>query len=190
MEFFIIGALITIGIWLIHIYNKLIHMIEAVHNNHKQIDVQLDRRFKVFQSLIEVVKKYMDYEQTVLNDVVALRSQAMSANKSGNQATKIEAENKISNLIPNIQVMFEQYPDLKASQNVLQLQEEIVSTENKLTFAKQSYNDSIERYNATKKSFLESMVVRVCASKLDHAFAYWQLTEDRKEQLEDYTVRL
>ena len=75
-------------------------------------------------------------------------------------------------------MVFEQYPDLKANQNALQLQEEIVNTENKLAYAKQAYNDSVERYNAKKKSFFESMVVSIFAAKLDFDFAYWSLPED------------
>src|SRR5579871_262574 len=128
------------------IYNKLIAQIETVRNNQKQIDIQLDRRFKVFESLINVVKKYMDYEQTTLKDVVALRNQAQTAKANGDEAGRIEAENKISTIASNLNVVFERYPDLKANQNCMQLQEEIVNTENKLAYSKQAYNDAIERY--------------------------------------------
>src|SRR4029078_4304982 len=163
--------------YIILTYNRLIAQIEAVRNNQKQIDIQLDRRFKVFESLINVVKKYMDYEKTTLKDVVALRNQAQQAQASGNEKERIAAENKISDIASNINVVFEQYPDLKANQNVMQLQEEIVSTENKLAYAKQSYNDSIENYNADKKSFFASMVVGIFKGKLDFDFPYWQLSE-------------
>src|SRR5476649_2160300 len=94
-------------------YNRLIAQIEAVRNNEKEIDIQLDRRFKVFESLINVVKKYMDYEQTTLKDVVALRNQAQQAKASGDEKTRIEAENKISGIAGKINVVFEQYPQLK-----------------------------------------------------------------------------
>src|SRR3990167_4744368 len=147
--------LLVIG-YIVMTYNKLIAQIEAVKNNQKQIDIQLDRRFKVFESLINVVKKYMDYEQTTLKDVIDLRNQAQQAKASGDEKTRIVAENKISDIAAKINLVFEQYPDLKANQNCLQLQEEIVSSENKLAYAKQSYNDSIETYNATKKSFFAS----------------------------------
>ncbi len=86
-------------------------------------------------------------------------------------------------------MVFEQYPDLKASQNVLQLQEEIVNTENKLSYAKQAFNDSVERYYATKKSFFESMVVNMFSSKLDKEFEYWGLPEETAKAHEDYTVK-
>lgn len=182
--------LAVLGVWFVGIYNKLIRMIEAVNNNNKQIDIQLDRRFKVFESLINVVKNYMDYEKTTLKDVVALRNQAQQAAASGDQQKRIDAENAISRIASNINLVFEQYPDLKANQNALQLQEEIVNTENKLAYAKQAFNDSIERYNATKKSFFESMVVSMAKDKLDKDFVYWNLPEDKIAEKEAYTVHL
>ena len=185
----VLAVLGVIFFWMISVYNKLIALIEAVNNNNRQIDIQLDRRFKVFQSLIEAVKKYMDYEKTTLKDVVALRSQAQSARDSGDTASRMSAENGISKIASGINVMFEAYPDLKANQNVLQLQEEIVSTENKLSYAKQAFNDSIERFNVTKKSFFEAMVVSFFAAKLDKEFNYWQLEEADAKKKEDYTVK-
>src|SRR3990167_3423686 len=181
--------LLVIG-YVVITYNKLIAQIEAVKNNQKQIDIQLDRRFKVFESLINVVKKYMDYEQTTLKDVVALRNQAQQAKASGDEQSRIAAENKISDIASNINLVFEQYPDLKANQNCLQLQEEIVSTENKLAYAKQAYNDSIEIYNANKKSFPSALIVSVFPSRLDIDFAYWQLSEQKVAEQESYTVKL
>lgn len=177
-------------LWAISVYNTLIGLIEAINNNKKQIDIQLDRRFKVFESLIEAVKKYMDYEKTTLKDVVALRNQAQQAKESGNEEARMAAENGISKIAAGINVVFEQYPDLKANQNVLQLQEEIVNTENKLAFSKQAYNDGIERYNAKKKSFFEAMVVSFFNQALDKDFIYWGLPEGQVQAKEDYTVKL
>lgn len=179
-----------LGFWFVSIYNKLIRYIEAVKNDNKQIDIQLDRRFKVFESLINVVKNYMDYEKSTLKDVVALRSQAQHAAQAGDQAGKIAAEDAISKIASSINLVFEQYPDLKANQNALQLQEEIVSTENKLAFAKQAYNNSIQKYNETKKSFFESLVVAMFPAKLDQEFIYWNLPEAKIAEQEAYTVNL
>ena len=187
----IVGLVVLAGFYIIAVYNKLIGMIEAVNNNKKQIDIQLDRRFKVFESLIETVKKYMDYEKTTLKEVVALRNHAQTAHAQGDEAARMQAENGISKIASSINLVFEQYPDLKANQNVLQLQEEIVNTENKLTFSKQALNDSIELYNATKKSFFESMIVGLFASKLDMNFDYWGLgSEQEIKEKENYTVKL
>lgn len=186
----ILIAAVVIGGFVVLTYNRLIALIEAIRNNQKQIDIQLDRRYKVFESLINVVKKYMDYEQTTLKDVVALRNQAQQAKASGDEKTRIAAENKISDIATNINLVFEQYPQLKANENCLQLQEEIVSTENKLAYAKQSYNDSIESYNANKKAFFTSMVVVAFKTKLDFDFPYWQLAEAKVAEQENYSVKL
>lgn len=180
---------VVIAFWVIGIYNALIGLIEAINNNKRQIDIQLDRRFKVFESLIETVKKYMDYEQTTLKDVVALRNQAQAAKAAGDEQARIAAENGISQIASGLNVVFEQYPDLKANQNVLQLQEEIVNTENKLSYAKQAYNDSIERYYAKKKSFVEGMVVNFFPAALDKQFDYWALPEEQIKAHEAYTVK-
>ncbi len=188
--FYIILAIIVVSVlFVILTYNRLIAQIEAVNNNNKQIDIQLDRRFKVFESLIESVKKYMDYEKTTLKDVIALRGQAVAARAAGNTAEQFAAENKISTIASGLNLVFEQYPDLKANQNVMQLQEEIISTENKLAFAKQSYNDSIEIFNANKKSFPTNVVVGVFASALDKNFVYWQLSTEQLAQKEEYKVK-
>lgn len=187
-------ALTVIGILvvalIVAIYNRLIRLIEAIHNNQKHIDIQLDRRFKVFQSLIEVVKKYMDYEGSTLKEVVTLRRQAQQADAQNNPQERMAAEDAISRIASHINVVFEAYPDLKADQNALQLQEEIVNTENKLSYAKQALNDSIERYNAEKKQFFQSIVVGWFEKALDKSFAYWSLSHENIASHEAYTVKL
>lgn len=190
--FFVILLVVLVGLlfWAIGIYNVLIQLIEAINNNKKQIDIQLDRRYKVFESLIESVKKYMDYEKTTLKEVVALRNQAQAAKESGDENARMQAENKISTIATGLNVVFENYPDLKANQNVLQLQEEIVNTENKLAYSKQAYNDSIERYNAKKKSFFESMIVAYFSQALNKDFVYWGLPDAAILQKEDYKISL
>ena len=188
---FVFLAVTATGVvWLLSVYNKLIRMIEAVNNNKSQIDIQLDRRFKVYESLIEVVKKYMDYEKTTLKEVIALRTQAQQAQQTGDEAARVKAEDTISKIGTSLNLVFEQYPDLKADKNVLQLQEEIVSTENKLTFAKQAYNDSIERYLATSKAFLESVIVSCFPDKLIKQFVYWEVSAADRSKLESYQVKL
>ncbi|HJN37446.1 MAG TPA: LemA family protein [Gammaproteobacteria bacterium] len=185
-------AYIILGIFLIGFvfyYNKAIRLIESVKNNLKQIDIQLDRRYKVFESLIEVVKKYMDYEKSTLKEVVALRQQANQAKAKGDHSGRATAENKISQVMSGLNVVFEQYPDLKANQNALQLQEEIVSTENKLAFSKQAYNDSIEIYNAFKQSLPQVLIISIISS-LNVNFSYWELTDADKQKKEDYSVKL
>lgn len=191
MSIFIIFIILVIiaVIWFVIIYNKLIRLIEEVNNNKKQIDIQLDRRYKVYESLIEVVKKYMDYEKTTLKDIVALRNQAQKAVQQGDEKARMAAENSISKIGTDLNVVFEQYPDLKADKNALQLQEEIVSTENKLTFSKQAYNDSIEKYEATRKSLFESLIVGIAPTKLLKEFIYWGISEEKRQAHEEYKVK-
>ncbi len=186
----LVVVLLLLVLWTISIYNRLIRMIEEINNNKKQIDIQLDRRYKVYESLIEVVKKYMDYEKTTLKDVVALRSQAQNAMKKGDVPARMKAEDGISKIGANLNLVFENYPDLKANQNAMQLQEEIVNTENKLTFSKQALNDSIERYEATRKSFFQSIVVGMFSGKLLKDFAYWGISDQKRGEQEEYKVKL
>ncbi len=183
-------AIVLVSLWALAIYNKLIHLIEAANNNKNQIDVQLDRRYKVYESLIEVVKKYMDYEKTTLKEVVALRAQAQKSSTSGDEKGRINAEDAISKIGANLNLVFEQYPDLKADKNAMQLQEEIVNTENKLTFAKQSYNDSVEQYKAKSKSLFESLLVGVFPEKLMKNFTYWGVSDEQRKIQEEYKVKI
>ena len=182
--------IILIGGYAIIVYNHLVGLIEIIRNNNKQIDIQLDRRYKVFESLIEVVRKYMDYERSTLKDIVVLRNKAQMAKQTGDDNVHMEAENKISTILSRLHIVFEQYPELRANRNALQLQETIVNTENKLAYAKQAYNDSIERYNARKKMVFPSMMVSLFSSKLSFDFLYWQLPSEEVVKQEDYKIRL
>lgn len=188
VEYIIIG-LVLLVVYVIYVYNRLVSLRESVRNDLKQIDIQLDRRYKVFESLISAVKKYMDYEQTVLKDVVSLRAQAQSARESGDDVNRIESENAISKIFSGIHVVMEAYPELKANQNVMQLQEEIVSTENKLSFAKQAYNDGTERFNAMILQFPVNFVVTLFGEQFN-AFTYWQLAEGDTKQKDEYIAKM
>jgi LemA protein len=186
--YIIIFVVVAVFFWVIKVYNSLIAMIQAIINNFKQIDIQLDRRAKIFTNLIEVVKKAMSHEMELLTKVTELRNTSLAASKSGDTATKMAAENQISSLIPQLSVQFEAYPQVTAGTNALQLQEEIVSTENKLAYAKQAYNDSIEKYEAKKQSFLEAFVVSIF-SKLNKSFEQWGLTAEKRQENEDMAIK-
>lgn len=199
MIFIVILAIVAFVIFAIVTYNTLVAKIEAVENSKRQIDVQLDSRFKIFQGLLSTVRKVMDYEQTVLKEVVQLRSQAQAAKsetdakgnpKEPDYKAQFAAEEKISQIAGQMNVVFEQYPQLGALDNVKHLQEEIVSTERKLAFSKQAYNDSIEDYNIARKSFFGSIIVMIDRKKLDHDYAYWQLSEVKHKELDEMTAEL
>ena len=187
MEYLI--ALLLPVVYIIFIYNRLISLRESVRNDLKQIDIQLDRRWKVLQSLISSVSKYIDYEATVLKDVVSLRSQAQSAKDTGDMVNRADAENAISKIASGLNVMVEAYPDLKASDTVTKYMEEVVATENKLSFAKQAYNDGSERFNAMILKFPVNLIVGLFGEQFK-AFVYWQLSEDEGKKKEDFIATL
>ncbi len=190
MELFIVlGIIAVLIIWLIMGYNKFIAQIEAVTNSEKEISVQLDRRGKVFDSLISTVKKYMEHEEGVLAKVTELRSQTQSSDPKVAE----QAQNELSNIVASgelskgLNITMEAYPDLKASNNMMQLQEEIVSTENKLNFAKKAFNNNVENYNKMRKSF-PSLIIPKVISSVDKEFEYWSLSEEDVKAQEEKRV--
>jgi len=175
----ILGIVIILGIMMIRIYNKVVALKEDAINAEKQISVQLDRRGKIFDSLINTVKKYMEHEKDTFKTIVELRQKTMDTT---DLKTIQQAENELSNLVSSgalnksLSITMEAYPELKSSQNMLQLQEEITSTENKLSFAKQAFNDGITSYVAYIQSFPANIVIGYFPS-LKKEFAYWELNE-------------
>jgi LemA protein len=148
----VIAIVILVVLWLIGIYNSLVRLRNQVQNAWAQIDVQLKRRHDLIPNLIETAKGYVKHERGTLEAVTEARSRAMSARQSGaGEASK--AEQGLSNALGQFFMVVESYPDLKANQNFLALQEELSSTENKISFARQFYNDSVMNYNIRTQSF-------------------------------------
>lgn len=176
MEIILIVVLIAIVLWFIVAYNNFVKLIEAVNNSEKEISVQLDRRGKVFDSLIATVNRYLDHESDVFTKVTALRAQTLDPNAS--PETVKQAQDELSKVVSSgsINIAVESYPELKSDRNMMQLQEEIVSTENKLSFAKKAFNNAIERYNVAKGSFPGLLVPKIISS-VDKTFTYWSLDE-------------
>ena len=137
---------ILMGLVLISLYNTLTAMTEAIQHNKQQINIQLDRRFNTFQSLISSVHQFMDYERSTLKDVLTLRARSETALSMNDEKARIAAENEISKIAAHLSIVFEQYPELKAGKNVLQLQEEITNNERKLAYATEAYNKSVSRF--------------------------------------------
>lgn len=141
----IIVVLIAIAVlFIVSIYNSLIRLRNQVKNAWSQIDVQLKRRHDLIPNLIETVKGYMTHERETLQNITNARSKAVSADSVGE---KSQAESELSGALGKFNLVVENYPDLKANQNFLALQEELTSTENKISFARQSYNDQVLFYN-------------------------------------------
>jgi len=151
MSFWIVlGILVAIGLWLIALYNGLVGGRNQAQTAWSQIDVQLKRRHDLIPNLVQVVKDAMGYEQETLTKVIQARNAAASASGPV-QAGPAEAA--LSQATRGLFALMENYPQLKANDNVKQLQEELTTTENKIAFARQFYNDSVNSYNTRRQSF-------------------------------------
>jgi LemA protein len=161
----ILGVLILIVVVLalaaVGIYNSLVALRNRFKNAYAQIDVQLKRRYDLIPNLVETAKGYLKHEHSTLEDVIKARnialaaSQTAAANPADGNAMKglVSAEGGLTGALSRLMVVSEQYPDLKANQNMIQLTEELTSTENKIAFARQAYNDSVMQYNTTRETF-------------------------------------
>ncbi|MFP4468633.1 MAG: LemA family protein [Bacteroidales bacterium] len=140
----VIALAVVLVLSFISMYNRLIRLRNQVKNAWSQIDVQLKRRHDLIPNLIETVKGYMKHEKETLENITRMRAQAMEATDISERA---QAEGKLSSALGQLKVAVENYPDLKANQNFLSLQEELTSTENKISFARQNYNDQVLFFN-------------------------------------------
>lgn len=150
-----LGVLIVLGIYAVSIYNGLIRARNETKNAWSQIDVQLKRRHDLIPNLVETAKGYMEHEKDTLERVIQARNQAMTA-RGPAQAGAAEAA--VSSALTGFFGLAESYPDLKANQNFLSLQEELTSTENKISFARQAYNDAATRFNNQRETFPNSLL--------------------------------
>lgn len=155
-------------VWVIAIYNRLVALRNRVRNAFSQIDVQLTRRYDLIPNLVEAVKGYMSHERSTLEAVVAARNAAASQlaktakDPSDRSAIRAlgEAESVVAGTLGRLFALVESYPDLKANQNMLELQEELTATENRVAFARQSFNDAVMAYNTACESFPANLVAR------------------------------
>jgi len=146
---------LVVVFWLVGIFNSLVRLRNAVKNAWSQIDVQLKRRHDLIPNLIETVKGYMTHERETLENITKARNLAAQASGVGEQAA---AEGKLNQALSSFFLVVENYPDLKANQNFLSLQEELTSTENKISFARQAYNDSAMQFNNKIEMFPSNIV--------------------------------
>jgi len=161
-----IGLLIFMGIVAVAVYNGLVALRNQFKNAFSQIDVQLQRRYDLIPNLVETAKGYMKHERETLEAVIQARNQAANAARAveadpTNAMAMRElggAENALSGMLSRFFALSEAYPDLKANQTMMQLQEALSSTENKIAFARQAYNDAVMHYNNKRESFPDSLI--------------------------------
>ncbi|MEI7921381.1 MAG: LemA family protein [Planctomycetota bacterium] len=157
----IVGVVVLVALFIAGIYNGLVTLRNRFKNAYSQIDVQLKRRYDLIPNLVEAVKGYMAHEKGTLNEVIEARNRAMSAGQQvsanpgdPNAMQKLnQAEGQLGGAMSRLFALSEAYPDLKASTNMLQLQEELTSTENKVSFARQAFNDAVTAYNTKREVF-------------------------------------
>lgn len=163
----VLAALVLFAvIFVVGIYNKLVGLRNRFKNAFAQIDVQLKRRYDLIPNLVEIAKGYLKHERGTLEAVIAARNTALTAAKAAaaNPADAaamkglVSAEGGLAGAMSRLMVVVEQYPDLKASQNMMQLTEELTSTEDKVSFARQSYNDAVMAYNTQREVFPSNLV--------------------------------
>ncbi|MEX0871359.1 MAG: LemA family protein, partial [Aquisalimonadaceae bacterium] len=167
----IISLLVIAGIiyYVVSIYNRLVQLRNQVLNGWRQIDVQLKRRHDLIPNLVETVKDYMAYEQETLQQVIQARSRAVEAEGKGPEEA-MGVEQILSGALGKLFALMENYPDLKANQNVASLMEELSTTENRIAFARQHYNDSVMAKNVAVESFPSNIIANLFGFRLDSYF--------------------
>jgi LemA protein len=163
------GVILVLILWIVGVYNALVVARNRFKNAFSQIDVQLKRRYDLIPNLVEVAKGYMKHERETLEAVVAMRNQAMNASQRaaanpGDPAAMQalgSAESALNGALTRFMAVAEAYPDLKANTNMLQLQEELTSTENRVAFARQAYNDAVTSFNNQRDVFPTNIVANM-----------------------------
>lgn len=170
-----LGILVVLIIWVIGMYNNLVTLQNQVQNAWQQIDVQLKRRHDLIPNLLNTVKGAMEFEKETLSRVIEARARAVGAQTI---AGKGDAENMLTQALGRLFALVENYPDLKSNQNILQFQEELTSTENRIGFARQFYNDIVAQFNIKRGVFPSNIIAALFGFK---AGEYFQTEEAAKE---------
>ena len=155
MGWIILIVVVLILIWIVSVYNGLISSRQKVENAWSQIDVQLQRRFDLIPNFVETVKGYMTHEKETFEKIASLRTSWANANSVSEKA---ELDNQLSTTLKTIMAVSENYPELKANQNFSELSEELRNTENKISFSRQFYNDTVTMYNTKLQVFPSNII--------------------------------
>jgi len=170
----ILGILIIAALWVIAAYNGLISLKNQVLNGWKQIDVQLKRRHDLIPNLVETVKGVMKFEQNTLTQVIEARNKAIAAQSIGDKAVQ---ENMLTGALRQLFALVENYPNLKSNENVSKLQEELVSTENRIGFSRQFYNDIATKFNISQQTFPTNIIAGMFGFKAAELFEVTDASE-------------
>jgi len=174
---FVLILIVVAALWVMGMYNSLVGSRNEVKNSWSQIEVQLKRRHDLIPNLVEAVKGYMGHERGTLEAVTKARQQAIDV--TGGVEERAKVENALSQTLRSLFAVAEAYPDLKANQNFLALQEELTSTENKISFARQYYNDAVLRLNNRIQMFPSNIIAGMFSFQMDKFFEV-ETPEDRQ----------
>jgi LemA protein len=191
----VLAVIVAAAIWAVMVYNGLVALRNRFKNAFAQIDVQLKRRYDLIPNLVEAVKGYMAHERGTLEAVIKARGAAVGAAQAaaaapGDPAAMrglSQAEGALGGALGRLLAVFEQYPDLKANQNVLALQEELTSTENKVAFARQAFNDSVMEYNTKRESFPDNVLAGMFRFDAAELLQATESAEERKAPKVSFT---
>lgn len=181
--YIIIGVLAIVLLWVIVVYNGLIRGKNQVDEAYSDIDVQLKRRYDLIPNLVETVKGYMTHEKETLTKLTEARSRAMAVhdNKNATLAEREQVENNLTSTLRGLMVNVEAYPDLKANQNFLQLQDELSDTENKIQASRRFYNGNVRDFNTKLQVFPTNMIANTLKFK---AYEFFQAAEEEKKNVQ------
>lgn len=177
----LLAILFALAMWLIGAYNGLIAFKNQTLNGWKQIDVQLKRRYDLIPNLVESVRGAMSFEQKTLTQVIEARNKAISAQGIADKAVQ---ENVLSGVLRQLFALVENYPTLKSNENVLKLQEELVSTENRIGFARQFYNDVATKFNIAQQTFPTNLLTGMFGFKSAELFEITEAVEKQAPKVD------
>lgn len=175
--YILIGLVVIIAFWVMSTYNSLVQLRERVRNQWKQVDVQLQKRFDLIPNLVNTVKGYAQHEKTVFEEITKARAAVSSATTPED---KIKAENMLSSGVTRLFAVAENYPDLKANTNFLQLQDELSKMETKIADARMFYNDIVMRLNSKIQTFPANIVANLFSFKQE---PYFNVDEKARENV-------
>ncbi len=183
-----LAVIVVLVFWAVSIYNRLVQLRNRFKNGFAQIDVQLKRRYDLIPNLVETAKGYIKHERETLEAVIKARNQAVTAANAaganpGNPAAMqglAQAEGSLTGMLGRLFALSEAYPDLKANQNMLAIQEELSSTENKIAFSRQAFNDSVMEYNTKRESFPDTIFAGMFGFSAAELLQATESAEERK----------
>jgi LemA protein len=184
MSWILLGLILVVIFWAIYAYNTLINLKGQTLNAWKQIDVQLKRRHDLIPNLVEAVRGAMEFERETLQAVIEARNQAVKIQATAGPTSGVkqlaDAEATLTSALGRLNVVVERYPELKATGNVGQLQEELTSTENRVAFARQLYNDTATTYNVKQQQIPWNLVAGFAKAE---PVELWEITEEREREV-------